>query len=201
MLFSVRRLIFLLNVMGIITAPAPAVGAGTEGPNSPSSASGVNWKNPTNVFYSDNLRVNYNSPFQNFLVTTSFGFSAVAGTVDGIMVEIEGYGTGTNPPYGDQIDIALSKDGSNPAGSWKTAVALPNGVANEAYISRGGGADLWGTSWIASDIRNSSFGVLVRDTDMNACSFYIDHVRVTVYYTLNATPGRRLKLQKILSGD
>lgn len=198
---NLKKLIFLLNVAAMIAAFSSAVYAAEEGPGSPSSASGAVWKNPTYVFSSDNQRASYNGTTQNILVATVFNFSNVSGTVDGIKVEVEGYGTGTNPPTGDQIDIALTKDGGNPAGSWKTAVALPNGVGNEAYIARGGNNDLWGTSWTPAEILASGFGALVRDADAISCPFYIDHIRITVYYTIMNSFGRRLKLQKIISGD
>jgi len=197
------RKVFLL-VMGlpaILSVLPQCAHAASEGPRNPSSASGLVWKNPTYTYSSDNSRASYNNSFQDILALTSFGFSSASGVIDGIKVEIEGYGTGAAPPIGDQIDVALTKDGSTPAGSWKTARALPNGLANEAYITCGGANDLWGTSWTASDIDNSNFGALIRDTDIVAGALYIDHVRVTVYYTLFINSARRIKLQKTLTGD
>lgn len=184
----------------IITGVNSRAVASSEGPNSPSSASGLVWKNITNVFASDNSRASYNGSFQDILSATSFGFVDVVGVIDGIKVEVEGYGTGSSPPTGDEINIALTKNGSSPAGSWKTFVALPNGVANEAYVSRGGSSDLWGTTWTPLEISNSGFGVLIRDSDILASALNVDHIRVTVYYTVLAS-GRRFKLQTLLLGE
>jgi len=184
----------------LILSLASSARSSSEGPNSPSSASGLVWKNISNIFASDNSRASYNSSFQDILSAASFGFSSVTGVITGITVEIEGYGAGASPPTGDQIDIALTKNGSSPAGSWKLLNALPNGVANEAYIARGGSTDLWGTAWTPIEIANSSFGVLIRDSDILASPLNVDHIRVTVYYTVPAA-GRRLKMQKFIIGD
>jgi hypothetical protein len=185
----------------IILWPGGDVSASSEGPNSPSSVSGNGWKNVNNVFVSDDNRASYNKSFQEILSATSFSFLEVAGIVDGIKVEIEGYGTGANPPIGDQIDLALTKDGSSVAGAWKTAVTLPNGAGNEAYVARGGAEDLWGTTWTPSEVKSSSFGVLIRDTDFSASPLYIDHIRVTVYFTTANNTRRRAVIQRFLSGE
>ncbi|MEE9553979.1 MAG: hypothetical protein V3W18_06740 [candidate division Zixibacteria bacterium] len=179
---------------------APAIYASSEGPNDPASASGTNWKHPTYTFSSDDTRASYNNSLQDIMTITSYGFSSVLGTIDGIKIEIEGYGSSAFPPAGDQIDVALTKNGSSPAGSWKTAATLPNGISNEAYIVVGGPSDLWGTAWTPSEIQNANFGVLIRDTDAIADNLSIDHVRVTIYFTMSGS-GRRLKLLKLISGD
>lgn len=174
--------------------------AADEGPLSPSSASGANWKAPGNVIQSDNLRTEYKNASRDILSATRFGFNSVCGIIDGIKVEIEGYGIGAQPPTDDQIDVALTKDGSTPSQNWKTAITLPNGSSNEAYITAGDSADLWGAAWNPSEIQDSLFGVLIRDADSNASYLYIDHVRVTVYFRPNYG-ARRIKLLRNLIGD
>ena len=53
------------------------------------------------------------------------------------------------------------------------------------YVSYGNETDLWGIGWNADNLNSYSFGVAIRviapDLDSTAS---IDHVRITVYYTL-----------------
>jgi len=174
--------------------------SGTLGPNSPAASSGNNWSNPTWVFSSDNQRAVYNNTSQDTLIVSNFGFSAAEGAITGIKVEIEGYGLGFPPPTGNQIDVALTKNGSAVAGNWKTAVELPYSVSFEMYVSCGNSGDLWGASWNFTDVTSTSFGVFIRDYDDRDSDLYIDHVRITIYYTTQ-NPARRLKIQKSLLGE
>lgn len=184
----------------IVFFATPIIHASSVGPNDPASASGTNWKDPSYVYSSDNNRAVYNKSAQDILAATSYGFSGISGSIDGIKIEIEGFGSSLSPPTGDQIDIVLTKNGSGPAGSWKIGATLPNGASNEAYITTGGATDLWGTTWTPSEIQNANFGVLIRDTDILASPLNIDHARVTVYFT-SSGGQRRQKMMKLLSGE
>lgn len=195
-MYIMRSAMFCL----IVCFTAPLIQASSVGPNDPANASGTNWKDPSYVYSSDNNRAVYNKTAQDILAVASFGFSGISGSVDGIKVEIEGFGISLSPPSGDQIDVALTKNGSGPAGSWEIAVTLPNGASSEAYITVGGASDLWRTTWTPSEIQNANFGVLIKDTDILAKPLSIDHVRVTVYFT-SSSGQRRLIMMKILSGE
>lgn len=195
-MYKMRSAMFIL----IVCFTAPIIHASSVGPNDPANASGTNWKDPNYVYSSDNNRTVYNKTTQDILAVTSYGFSGISGSIDGIKVEIEGFGSSLSPPTGDQIDVALTKNGSGPEGSWKISVTLPNSSFNETYITAGGATDLWGTTWSPSEIQNANFGVLIRDTDILAKPLSIDHVRVTVYFT-SSSGQRRLKMMKILSGE
>ncbi len=195
-MYKVRSVIFIL----IVCFTAPSIHASSVGPNDPANASGTNWKYQFYVYSSDNNRAFYNNSTQDILAASSYGFFGISGSIDGIKVEIEGFGISSSPPVGDQIDVALTKNGSGLAGSWKIGVTLPNGVINEDYITAGGATDLWGTTWTPSEIQNANFGVLIRDTDILISQLDIDHVRVTVYFT-SSSGQRRLKIMKILSGE
>lgn len=200
-LISLGRNTRLLIAAAVAMYSLSAEAADSEGPLDPSGAAGSNWKHPSYVFVSDDTRASYSGTLQEILSAGGFGFASVDGTVEGIIVEIEGYGIGSSPPEGDQIDVALTKDGSSPAGSWKSAVELPNGLGNEDYVSAGASDDLWGTSWTPSEILDPDFGVLVRDTDTLASPLNIDHIRVTVYFTAGSNPTRRVILQRFIMGE
>src|SRR5690606_31897156 len=50
------------------------------------------------------------------------------------------------------------------------------------YVSYGGPGDLWGETWLYSDINNINFGGSLRSNILNG-SARVDHMRVTVYVT------------------
>jgi photosystem II stability/assembly factor-like uncharacterized protein len=57
----------------------------------------------------------------------------------------------------------------------------------DAYTTYGGAADLWGTTLTVSDVNANNFGVVVSATRGNGAKSYVDHIRITVYYTAPAT--------------
>jgi len=172
------------------------------GPNSPSSASSESgfldeWSDPANVYSSDNSRAYYGNTGQKKLRAYNFNFSIPANTtIDGFLVQVEGYAlySGTR----NKINIALSKSSYTVEGN-ERADLLPVLVENEAYIDLGGSSDKWGGNWSPSDVNNGDFGVLIWDFDTVQDALYIDHVKVTVYYT--STTGRRRRLMAILGGN
>lgn len=135
-----------------------------------------------------------------YLTASNFGFSIPAGaTIDGIVVEVEGYGTGT--PYLWYAGLMKTSSSDNYGYG-----ALPYGYVtlptSESYATLGGNARLWGTTWTPSEINASTFGVKVVATsnDATAINVYCDHIRITVYYTLPSQPGsRQSQIQPILA--
>lgn len=112
---------------------------------------------------------------------TNFGFSIPNGsTVNGITVEINGYGAnGANSPQ----HVQLTKNGTAAAGSeYGITTSWPATPGTTRTL--GGSADKWGTTWTVSEVNASTFGVLFANkaTADNA-DVYIDYVRVTVTYT------------------
>jgi hypothetical protein len=60
---------------------------------------------------------------------------------------------------------------------------------NDKVVTHGGSADLWGDTWTAADVNASNFGVAISATDGTATLALVDHITMTVYYTLcDATP-------------
>jgi len=155
--------------------------ADSEGPNSPGSAVDEgDWSNPANVYSSDNNRAVHSASNQHILRAYTFNFS-ISGTLDGFYVEVEGYSGEPNPTR-REINVALAKSGYTPEGSWKLDT-LSYTSGSEAYIDLGGSGDLWSGSWSASDVNSADFSVLIRDDDADGNTLYIDHVRITVFYT------------------
>jgi hypothetical protein len=184
-------------IVGIILLFVSQAWADSSGPNSPDSAADEgDWNNPTNVFSSDDSRADHSGTNQHILKAYTFNFS-ISGTIDGFYVEVEGYCDEPNPTR-REINIALAKSGYTPEGSWKLDT-LSYTSGSETYIDLGGPGDLWSGSWSASDVNSADFSVLIRDDDATGNTLYIDHVRITVFYTPSGGGGdtsytRRRKL-------
>ena len=160
----------------------------SQGPRSGStfvnSGTGSDWSNPSNAQYSDNNRANCRAAANNELTkhldATGYGFTIPDGaTIDGIVVGIEKYGS-LNTVTDNSVRIIKggSGTGSNKAlgGYWGTS---------DAYYTYGASDDKWGTTWTSSDINSSGFGVGIKALiATNNYDASIDHIRITVHYTL-----------------
>lgn len=167
----------------------------SQGPLSPASVvsdagnGGVmSWISPGSVSASDNAYATVSltnaSPVSDWLLATSLGFSIPSGaTIDGIVVEIERHEDAISNDVFD-VDVLLSQGGviagTNKASTveWDTAL--------NTYFSYGGIADLWGrTTWTPTNVNATNFGVALSvQTLWIAATAYVDHIRITVYYTV-----------------
>lgn len=176
----------------------------TQGPNSPASGSYTNSGddailNPSNCVSSNNSYAT-GTPFASFisvglLVASDFGFSIPNGsTIDGVTVEIEGYRPLAAASEWDVVIV-----GSNVASQQRFATV----PASEGYVTLGGSSDTWalGANLTWDSVNASNFAVRIRgvNNDGSTETFYIDHIRLTVSYTLPpaSQPGRS-KMQQLL---
>lgn len=163
----------------------------SQGPNSPGTVSGnaqgVAWVNPNNVKVSDvsYTTVELDQQSSERLLCTNFGFTIPVGaTIDGVLLEVQQKSDQTGVIR--DHSVTLTKNGTTGSGSDKaTATQWP---ASAAYASYGGSSDLWGTTWTVAQINASTFGALLEtdEAGTNVDTAYIDHVRITVYYTAAA---------------
>jgi len=165
------------------------------GPNSPSTVvnvaknSNTDWTNPSNATTSDDAYASSTKTgyplSSDYLKCTNFGFALGATTIVlGIKVETEQYYDTDNPPTSNILFAHIVKTDVIDATA-KTATL----TAAEGYITHGGTTDLWGKTWLYSDINDATFGVAlwgyINCSYLQPCSYsriYIDHVRITVYY-------------------
>ena len=144
----------------------------------------VAWSNPDNAKVSDNVYATavLSNNFSHYLKATNFGFTIPTGaTINGIVVEIEGYLVVTS---GATQQIKIIKGGT--VRTTRKTTTFPEGAVNEAYNTVGSSSDLWGLSWTAEDINASNFGMVFYlgfADDTPAGTWYVDHIRITVYYT------------------
>lgn len=161
----------------------------SEGPNSPGTVQSVSvgevaWTNPSNATSSNNSHatVSLDQQPSDYLTASNFGFSIPVGaTIDGIVVEFEKRSDQGGNIVDDVVQLAK-------AGVWigtNKGDAVTQWPASDAYASYGAINDLWGTTWTVSDINNSGFGARIQatETGVGVDTAYIDHVRITVYYT------------------
>jgi len=151
------------------------------------------WSNPRNATASDNSRASvylYStypgySDVSNPLVASNFGFTIPTyATITRIKVEVENL---SNTQGEVSSNIQLRKggvvDGDITNGSdWPIT---------EAYETlEGANNDLWGTTWTPSEINASDFGVGISAYNilpMSTTTAYVDHIRITVYYSIPGT--------------
>lgn len=138
------------------------------------------WTNPNNVKVADTTYATsaVAAAASSSLRISNFGF-ALAGTVlvTGIKVEVKGLvaAGSTTPVYA----VALDKAGALYVGP--TTAAIPSSIS---YVTFGGSGDLWGGTWLYSDINAATFGVeLYVQSASGTATVSVDHVRITVYYS------------------
>lgn len=143
------------------------------------------WSLPTRAQYEDaSLATSTMNGFESsyLLRATNFSFSIPAGAaINGIMVEIKKKSSATDTITDSNASLVLSgtNRGSNYAGSyWPTTLT---------YTSYGSSTDLWGTTWTPAQINNATFGAEIsayNNDELTARTASVDHIRITVYYTL-----------------
>ncbi len=168
----------------------------SSGPNNPTTGADVagvgtlTWTTPNNILASDNADASITSMngTSHWLQATGFGFAIPAGsTINGIVVGIERAGSSYRV---QDSTLKLLKAGTV-VGDSKAATGT-NWPAADAYASYGGAADLWGTAWSVAEINAANFGVAlsaVISAGKQNASAYVDHMRITVYYTEGAGGG------------
>ena len=172
------------------------------GPRSPANAVSVSgplsnfpFNNVNNSLASDNNRASssalialLNWQTENLQVT-NFGFSIPAtAVICGIQAEVEkraddiGFIFLTESYVIDQ-SVKIIKNGTA-MGSNLASGAHWSGT--DSYSSYGGGSNLWGTTWMPSDINASNFGLSFSASVHGLIGLIpdvlIDHIRITVYY-------------------
>lgn len=156
-----------------------------------SGGGSTNWTNPGNVTTSDDnyatFLAQFDGDFSKDLDCTNFGFSIPAGaTIDGIQANIERNGF-------DITDLSIKLLNGDGAGG-ESAQDKSTGASwssSDTVDSFGGSTDTWGETWSVSDVNSSNFGIRIQCQDNTAGippalgSAQIDHVEITVYYTVS----------------
>lgn len=130
---------------------------------------------PSNISINDvNITFYYTLPANSdLLIAEQFGFSIPAQPINGLVVGVQGYQTGSGT-----LSVQILKAGV-PVGVAKT-LSLP---ASDAFTNLGSATDMWGTTLAYSDINATNFGVAISYTGPGTPEAFIDYVQITVYQT------------------
>ncbi len=162
-------------------------GANVNGPGT-----GGSWTNTNNITTTGNATVLISTNgTSEYLQGTNYGFTNLIpanATILGFQVSINrssSANTGGNSI--NDVTLSLIKNGTIVTGTGSnkaTATDWPTtlGVANYGTTS-----DLWGTTWTASDVRNTNFGVtlsVLNQSGVGTRTASVDYIKVAVTYSI-----------------
>ncbi|MCJ7576549.1 MAG: PKD domain-containing protein, partial [Dehalococcoidia bacterium] len=187
----------VLVIAGPMATPAQAASVTNNGTTAAddSSIGTVAWASVNNSLTQNNQYATASlvskDQITHYLKVTNFGFAIPSGaTIQGILVEVDRYGGASG--LGNEIfdsSIRLVKGGTIDGTDRSAGAVWPTSDTN-TYASYGNSTDLWGLNWTPADINGSGFGAVisaVKGTSSRDMTAYVDHIRMTVYYTLVAT--------------
>lgn len=171
---------------GPLYTSTTSANTGTTNPTSATfSSTGVAWANPTNIFASEDNRATCTFAVAGTsasLYVSGFNFAIPKGVnIAGIVCEIERSSDLGGSAINDSV-VKLMKN-LTAVGTNKSGGAWPGA---DAYATYGSSSDVWGTTWTPEDINSSGFGVEIQAQATVAAVARIDHVRITVYYSLTS---------------
>jgi len=151
------------------------------------------WTTPGNATATDDSKASValtkNTGISNYIKATGFGFSVPSNArIDGITVEWE---------KSDNLDGGTGETQDNAVRIVKTDAIgatdlsnVSNWTTTDTFVSYGGTTNLWGDTWTAADINDSTFGAAISAKNVKvsgggaATTAYVDSVRITITYTL-----------------
>lgn len=144
------------------------------------------WNNPQYAYGgSTNLRATEGTQNQKEDYY-GYNFSAVSGTIDGIVAEVEArYGSGGIPSGSAIIGCELTWDGGS---NWTSSGYDTGALSSSDSVKTLGGASLdWGHSWVVSEMATDKFGLYINaDSMRQSTDSEVDQIDVTIYYTVGA---------------
>ena len=185
------RLICLLIALGVAFIWSNAASALTQtgNPSNCTNVTGIGtiaWTTPGNAVSSNGVAATASvtdGEITNYLRCVGYGFTIPAGsTINGITVNVERSSTNTGT---DDSAVRTVKAGVIGTTDRSTGTAYPTIDTIEAH---GSAADLWGTTWTATDINSATFGAAFAaekpGTTGAARTVSVDHIQIVVDYTL-----------------
>lgn len=194
-LIAIAVFVPLILFLGWSLVRADDTGAVSPGTLADNNAVGTaTWSDPSNAASSNNSYASLaiDGTTSHYLKATNFDFSAVpdGATIDGILVEIERHMSGAD--ITDSAVRIVKADGT--VGTTNKASGTGWVTTLNTYYSYGGASDVWGETWTASDIKDADFGVVLSVVSViDFSNAFVDHIRITVYYTTAAAESETSK--------
>lgn len=168
----------------------------TQGPSNPTAATqaadgSITWSNPLAIQGAIHNAIAIDGPSSsdttNSLVGSNFGFSIPnTATINGVFFS---FSRKSNAAAGTTVftDNVLLMKGGVPVGTAKRGGV--HYTATYTPETWGGASDLWGTTWLPSDINDPTFGVMLNATLVNSNTFgfvtgFVQNFQITVTYTV-----------------
>lgn len=149
----------------------------------------VAWGTVTNVYSSNDADASValgRGITSHYIKATGFNFSIPTGsTIDGIVVEVERACNSTT--FFKDSTVRIVKGGV--IGATNKADTVTIWPLTDTYKTYGASTDVWGETWTADDINSSTFGFAISAQNSQTTGSsetrtgYVDHIRITVYYT------------------
>ena len=178
-LFAISFLILAGSFLAVSKAEATTAGPNTATGGVNKTNTGLAWSSPGNVVSSTlySTITLSGSQVSDHLIGYGFGLNIPSGSIiNGIVASAKAYASAGTPT----LYFYLWKDyttGGNVGGKQCVTSTSP------AVCSVGSSADLWGTTWVPSEINANNLGIDVSLVYPNA-TVYVDQIQITVYYTL-----------------
>lgn len=138
------------------------------------SGGGVNYL----YIYGVSVTIYYSQGTTDAIDVKTFGISIPAtDSPQGFSLSIKGYSTASA-----MLNVQMLKNGL-PVGNLRS-IAFP--IGSVGTVNLGGINDLFGTSWIYSDLNNVNFGIRITATSSVATSFFVGYATLTAYFTPTA---------------
>ena len=187
-----------ISLLAFLLLPAMAWASTDNGWKSPSATiCGADWSNCDSTYASDNKRASHTATSSGDMILTGFSQGVPAGaTIDTIIVSVEGYGDYVNNCTRRNLYLTLTKDGGSAAGETNTLCL--DATTESTVEQRGTLTPLWNTSWSASAINSSDFGILIVNSGSKADGVYVDHLQIKIWYT-EVAAGKAQVMRTVIS--
>ncbi len=152
----------------------------------------ADWSSPGQISTSNNayaIAAGSKGTTTQALRATQFGASIPsAAIITGVEMRFERQDSGSVKDSDVRLLKAGTETGTNKADTGTTWPATD--TVSGTY---GSSTDLWGASWIPSDINNSNFGVSIAADNLGGAeNAAVDHIELKIYYTLSSSSSRVL---------
>lgn len=177
-------------------SPTGPLYAGTAANNGAQSPHGTNnWTNTSNATGAPNGTyasfTAISGSWSSYLLLTGYGFSIPStAVIDGITVTFTRNMSGANAAVTNALQMVKAGTpvgtlyGAQMSGGIPTGTVYDNWPAStyNQPITYGSSTNLWGTTWLPSDINNANFGVQIGGNAAGTANNNIEGIGITVYW-------------------